>query len=122
MAAEINAKYRSTIFQRRSRSMRTGMSLFGCIEPGLQYQIDDFVTAGTTGLDFNGDGVTEVTGSVNKTAAIAGGQIIVDAPDSFLISSDDTENTILVGTRASLEVAGATRSRPITRTYVRRQQ
>ena len=74
---------------------------------GYNIQIDDFVTAGTTGLDFNGDGVTEVTGSVNKTAAIAGGQIIIDAPDSFLISSDDTDNTILVGTRASLEVAGA---------------
>jgi flagellin len=73
-------------------------------DQGYNIQIDDFVTAGTTGLDLSGNGTTELTGAYNATAAIAGGQLIIDAPESFLISSDDTENTILVGTRASMEV------------------
>ncbi len=108
MAAEINAKYSEHNISASVEIDEDGDEFVRMYQnQGYNIQIDDFVTAGTTGLDFNGDGVTEVTGSVNKTAAIAGGQIIVDAPDSFLISSDDTDNTILVGTRASLEVAGA---------------
>ena len=108
MAAEINAKYSEHNISASVEIDDDGNDFVRMYQnQGYNIQIDDFVTAGTTGLDFNGDGVTEVTGSVNKTAAIAGGQIIIDAPDSFLISSDDTDNTILVGTRASLEVAGA---------------
>lgn len=108
MAAEINAKYSEHNISASVEIDDDGNDFVRMYQnQGYNIQIDDFVTAGTTGLDFYGDGVTEVTGSVNKTAAIAGGQIIIDAPDSFLISSDDTDNTILVGTRASLEVAGA---------------
>lgn len=108
MAAEVNAKYSEHNISASVEIDEDGNEFVRMYQnQGYNIQIDDFLTAGTTGLDFNGDGVTEVTGSVNKTAAIAGGQIIIDAPDSFLISSDDTDNTILVGTRASLEVAGA---------------
>lgn len=107
MAAEINAKYSEHNISASVEIDDDGNEFVRMYQnQGYNIQIDDFVTAGTTGLDFNGNGTTEVTGALGKTAAIAGGQIIVDAPDSFLISSDDTENSILVGTRASLEVGG----------------
>ena len=48
-------------------------------DQGFDIQIDNFVTAGTTALDFGGDGVNEVTGAAGKTAAIAGGSIIIGA-------------------------------------------
>ena len=74
MAAEINAKYSEHNISASVEIDEDGDEFVRMYQnQGYNIQIDDFVTAGTTGLDFNGDGVTEVTGSVNKTAAIAGG-------------------------------------------------
>ena len=108
MVSEINARYSEHNVSATTQVDDDGNEFVRMIQDqGFDIQIDDFVTAGTTALDFGGNGVNEVTGAAGKTAAIAGGSIIVDAPYSFLISSDDTDNTILVGTRASLEVQGA---------------
>ena len=107
MAAEINAKYSDHNISASVEVDEDGTEFVRMHQnQGYNIHIDDFVTAGTTGLDFNGNGDTEVTGAAGATAAVIGGQLIIDAPASFLISSDDTENTILVGTRASLEVQG----------------
>ena len=108
MVSEINARYSEHNVSATTQVDDDGNEFVRMIQDqGFDIQIDNFVTAGTTALDFGGDGVNEVTGAAGKTAAIAGGSIIIDAPYSFLISSDDTANTILVGTRASLEVQGA---------------
>ena len=70
------------------------------------FKIQDYVTTGNSSLDFDEDGLDELTGAYGRTATIVGGSITIDAPASFLISSDDVSNTILQGTRASLEVVG----------------
>ena len=107
LAAEVNAKFADHNISATVEVDDEGREFVRLNQSqGYDIRIDDFITAGTTGLDFNGNGTTEVTGSYGKTAAIAGGSLIIDAPASFLISSDDTTNTILVGTRASLEVNG----------------
>ena len=67
MAAEINAKYSEHNISASVEIDDDGNDFVRMYQnQGYNIQIDDFVTAGTTGLDFNGDGVTEVTGSVNK--------------------------------------------------------
>ena len=107
MVSEINARFSEHNVSATTQVDDDGNEFVRMVQDqGFNIQIDDFVTAGTTALDFGGDGVSEVTGAAGKTAAIAGGSLIIDAPYSFLISSDDTDNTILVGTRASLEVQG----------------
>jgi flagellin-like hook-associated protein FlgL len=75
-------------------------------DDGYDIMIEDYVTTGDSALDFDMDGEAELTGAYGKTATVVGGSITIDAPASFLISSDDTLNTILQGTRASLEVTG----------------
>lgn len=77
-------------------------------DDGYDIMIEDFVTTGTTTLDFDGDGNPELTGAYGETAVVIGGRVTIDAPQSFLISSDDEVNTILQGTRASLAVSGVT--------------
>ena len=107
MAAEINAKYSDHNISASVEVDEDGTEFVRMHQnQGYNIHIDDFVTAGTSGLDFNGNGNKEITGAAGATAAVIGGQLIIDAPATFLISSDDTENTILVGTRASLEVQG----------------
>ena len=83
---------------------------------GYDIRIQSFVTTGDSALDFDEDGAAELTGAYGKTATIVGGSVTMDAPASFLISSDDVSNTILQGTRASLEVVGAATTRLFTKT------
>ena len=73
---------------------------------GYDVMVEQFVTTGSSTIDFSGDGNPELTGAYGETAAIIGGRITIDAPQSFLISSDDESNTILAGTRASMEIVG----------------
>ena len=75
-------------------------------DDGYDIMIEDYVTTGDSTLDFDMDGEAELTGAYGKTAAVVGGSITIDAPASFLISSDDELNTILQGTRASFAVTG----------------
>ena len=73
-------------------------------EQGFDIAIDEFSTSGNSTLDLNGDGTPELTGLPDARAAYVGGGIVIDAPSSFYISSDDATNSILPGTRASLTV------------------
>ena len=73
---------------------------------GYDIRIQSFVTTGDSTPDFDEDGTAELTGAYGYTATAVGGAVTIDAPASFLISSDDASNTILQGTRASLEVVG----------------
>lgn len=108
MAAEINAGYSEHNISAEVIEDENGVEFVRMYQDqGYDLKINDFVTTGTNTLDFTGDGESLLTGAFGSTAAIVGGSLIIDAPDTFLLSSDDASNTILVGTRASLEVVGA---------------
>ena len=73
MVSEINARYSEHNVSATTQVDDDGNEFVRMIQDqGFDIQIDNFVTAGTTALDFGGDGVNEVTGAAGKTAAIAG--------------------------------------------------
>jgi flagellin-like hook-associated protein FlgL len=75
-------------------------------QEGYDVRIDSFVTGGTTGLDFDGDGAADVDGTGSKSAAIAGGQVVIDTSETFSISSDDSLYTVLTDSRTSAMILG----------------
>lgn len=107
LAAEINRGYSEHNISATLEVDEDGVEYVKMVQDdGYDIMVEDYVTTGTSTLDFDSDGTPEVTGAYGKTAAVIGGYITIDAPASFLISSDDPSNTILQGTRASLEVTG----------------
>ena len=107
LAAEVNRGYSEHNISATIEVDDDGVEYVALVQDdGYDIKISDFVTTGTSTLDFDGDGDTELTGAYGATAAIIGGYVTIDAPATFLITSDDIYNTILQGTRASLEVTG----------------
>ena len=107
LAAEVNRGYSEHNISATIEIDDNGVEFVRLVQDdGYDIMIEDYVTTGDSALDFDEDGVAELTGAFGKTAAVIGGSITLDAPASFLISSDDESNTILQGTRASLEVIG----------------
>ena len=53
-------------------------------------------------LDFGGQDELVLTGSSGAGKVVIGGTVTADAPASFLMTSDDTTNSVLVGSRAKL--------------------
>lgn len=106
-AAQVNANYANHNISAEALVDDDGNEFVRLLQDdGYDIEINNYVTTGTSTLDFTGDGVSEITGSFGETAAIVGGSLVIDAPDTFLLSSDDPSNTILQGTRAALEVVG----------------
>lgn len=107
LAAQVNANYANHNISAEALVDEDGNEFVRLFQDdGYDIEVNNYVTTGTSALDFTGDGVDEVTGSYGETAAIIGGSLIIDAPDTFLLSSDDPANTVLQGTRAALEVVG----------------
>ena len=107
LAAEINSAYSEHNISATIEVDDNGVEYVKMVQDdGYNIMVEDYVTTGDSTVDFGGDGVYEMTGAYGETAAVIGGRITIDAPESFLISSDDPENTILQGTRAALEVVG----------------
>ena len=107
LAAEVNRGYSEHNISATIEVDDNGVEYVKMVQDdGYDIRIQGYVTSGDSSLDFDEDGVPELTGAYGKTATVVGGAITVDAPASFLISSDDSLNTILQGTRASLEVTG----------------
>ena len=107
LAAEINRGYSEHNISATIEVDSDGVEYVKMVQDdGYDIKIQDYVTTGNSSLDFDEDGVDELTGGYGRTATIVGGAITIDAPASFLVSSDDVSNTILQGTRASLEVVG----------------
>ena len=71
---------------------------------GYDIIVDEY-TAGSTDmeLDFGGYDEYVLDGTAGASAIVVGGSIILDAPESTLLTTTDTTNSVLVGTRASLE-------------------
>ena len=107
LAAEVNRGYSEHNISATIEVDDNGVEFVKMVQDdGYDIRIQGYVTSGDSSLDFDEDGVAELTGAYGKTATVVGGAITIDAPASFLISSDDSLNTILQGTRASLEVTG----------------
>ena len=107
LAAEINRGYSEHNISATLEVDDNGVEFVRMVQDdGYDVMIEDYVTTGDSAIDFDKDGIAELTGAYGKTASVVGGSITIDAPASFLISSDDELNTILQGTRASLEVTG----------------
>ncbi len=107
LAAEINRGYPEHNISATIEVDESGVEYVKMVQTnGYDIRIQGFVTTGDSSLDFDEDGSAELTGAYGKTATVIGGSVTIDAPASFLISSDDASNTILQGTRASLEVPG----------------
>ena len=107
LAAEINRGYSEHNISATLEVDDNGVEFVRMVQDdGYDVMIEDYVTTGNSTIDFDKDGIAELTGAYGKTASVIGGSITIDAPASFLISSDDELNTILQGTRASLQVMG----------------
>lgn len=107
LAAEINRGYPEHNISATIEVDESGVEYVKMVQTnGYDIRIQGFVTTDDSSLDFDEDGSAELTGAYGKTATVIGGSVTIDAPASFLISSDDSSNTILQGTRASLEVPG----------------
>jgi flagellin len=109
LAAAINAGFPTHNIAATVMEDDSGNSFVQLVnEQGFDIAIDEFATSGSSTLDLNGDGTPELTGLPGTRAAYVGGGIVIDAPSSFYISSDDATNSILPGTRASLTVKDVT--------------
>jgi len=72
---------------------------------GYDIIIDDYVTtpgSNAISLDFGGQDELVLTGLSGAAKAVIGGTVVADAPASFLMTSNDSTNSLLVGSRAEL--------------------
>jgi flagellin len=71
---------------------------------GYDIIIDEYATTpgAAINLDFGGTDELVLTGASGAGKVILGGTVVADAPSSFLLTSDDTTNSVLVGSRAAL--------------------
>jgi len=107
LADEINANSAQHQLSASVETDGSGNEYVRIVQPeGYDVRIDNFVTGGTTGLDFDGDGAADVDGTASKSAAIAGGQVVIDTSETFSISSDDSLYTVLTDNRTSATILG----------------
>ena len=71
---------------------------------GYDIIIDEYATTpgAAINLDFGGNDELVLTGDSGAGKVVIGGSVVADAPSSFLMTSDDTTNSVLVGSRAKL--------------------
>ena len=102
LADEINANSAQHQLSASVETDGSGNEYVRIVQPeGYDIRIDSFVTGGTTGLDFDGDGAADVDGTGSKSAAIAGGQVVIDTSETFSLSSDDVGYSLLTDNRVS---------------------
>jgi flagellin len=71
---------------------------------GYDIIMDEYTTTPNAAihLDFGGQDELVLTGASGAGKVVLGGTVVADAPSSFLMTSDDTTNSVLVGSRAKL--------------------
>jgi len=77
---------------------------------GYDIIIDEYATTpgAAINLDFGGNDELVLTGATGAGKVVIGGSIVADAPSSFLLTSDDTTNSVLVASRAQLSFQDVT--------------
>ena len=71
---------------------------------GYDIILDEYATTPDAAihLDMGGQDELVLTGDSGAGKVVIGGTVIADAPDTFLLSSTDSTNSVLVGNRASI--------------------
>jgi flagellin len=71
---------------------------------GYDIILDEYATTpgAAINLDFGGQDELVLTGETGFGKVVIGGTVVADAPQTFLMTSDDTTNSVLVGSRAAL--------------------
>lgn len=105
LAAEVNAKFadhniRAEVITDPNGDLFVRMTQEG----GYDINIDNYApSVSTTSLDLGGKGIVVLDGTSGKKAAAIGGAVTIDAPQGFLLSTDDTTGTVFRTTRPGLK-------------------
>ena len=105
LASQINTGYPN---HNISASVKTDASGVEYVElyqaNGYDIIMDEYNTSPDAAihLDFGGQDELVLTGASGAGKVVIGGTVTADAPASFLMTSDDTSNSVLVGSRAKL--------------------
>ena len=104
LAAEVNAKFadhniRAEVITDPNGDLFVRMTQEG----GYDINIDNYApSVATTSLDLGGKGILVLDGTTGKKAAAIGGSVTIDAPQGFLLSTDDTTGSVFRTTRPGL--------------------
>ena len=106
LASQINTGYPNHNITATVKTDANGASYVELYQAnGYDIIIDEYATtpgAEAIQLDFGGTDELVLTGASGKGKVVIGGTVVADAPSSFLMTSDDTTNSVLVGSRAKL--------------------
>jgi flagellin len=105
LASQINTGYPNHNITASVKTDANGVSYVELYQAnGYDIIIDEYATTPTAAinLDFGGTDELVLTGASGAGKVVIGGTVVADAPSSFLMTSDDTTNSVLVGSRAKL--------------------
>lgn len=104
--AQINAGFPNHNISATVETDSNGVEFVRMVQAnGYDIVVDEYTTtpgANSVSLDFGGDDELVLTGASGFGKTVIGGTVVADAPDTFLLTSDDTSNSVLVGSRAKL--------------------
>ena len=106
LASQINTAYPNHNITATVKTDAAGGSYVQLFQAnGYDIIIDEYSTTpgAAINLDFGGQDELVLTGSSGAGKVVIGGSLTADAPSSFLMTSDDTSNSMLVGSRAKIE-------------------
>lgn len=106
LASQINTAYPNHNITATVKTDAAGATYVQLFQAnGYDIIIDEYATTpgAAINLDFGGQDELVLTGSSGAGKVVIGGSLTADAPSSFLMTSDDTSNSMLVGSRAKLE-------------------
>jgi flagellin len=106
LASQINTAYPNHNITATVKTDAAGATYVQLFQAnGYDIVIDEYSTTpgAAINLDFGGQDELVLTGSSGAGKVVIGGSLTADAPSSFLMTSDDTSNSMLVGSRAKLE-------------------
>ena len=111
LASQINTGYPNHNITATVKTDVNGVSYVELYQAnGYDIIIDEYATTpgAAINLDFGGNDELVLTGDSGAGKVVIGGSVVADAPSSFLMTSDDTTNSVLVGSRAKLSFQDVT--------------
>ena len=106
LASQINTGYPNHNISASVKTDASGVEYVELFQSnGYDIIFDEYATTpgASIQLDLGGRDELVLTGDTGAGKAVIGGTVIADAPDTFLLTSTDTSNSVLVGSRAQLE-------------------
>ena len=106
LASQINTGYPNHNISATVKTDEAGVEYVELFQAnGYDITIDEYATTpgAAIHLDLGGRDELVLTGDTGAGKVVFGGTVIADAPDTFLMTSTDTTNSVLVGSRAQIE-------------------